>query len=137
MKHQNQLNVAIHIMAYAYLRRDSKLSSNLIADSLNVSAVTVRQTTSLLSKAGLINTQAGSGKITLNAEPKEISIHKIYLAVTDAELFYRHTSTSMTCPIGIRMPSALDNIYRDIEQTVYDKMDTITLQDVIDELMKQ
>lgn len=137
MKHSNKINIAVHIMAYAYLRQDVKLSSNMIANSLNVNAVTVRQITSLLSKAGLIQTQSGSGKIKLNYEPKQITFFDIFQAVNDKEIFYRHDSTNIDCPIGQAMPSVLNYEYNRIEEVVYKEMKQIVLQDVIDRLLEK
>ena len=123
---------AIHIMTYIYVRQNlPDLSSKTLSFSVNTSSVTIRQITSQLSKAGLLNTRKGSKKVSLTKDPKEISLYEIFLAISTGQVFKRDENTSITCQIGQQMPNIIDHVFNDIEDTVKAKLKTMTLDDVI------
>ncbi|MGM9892562.1 Rrf2 family transcriptional regulator [Limosilactobacillus sp.] len=134
MRHSTKFANAIHLLAYAFLRSDWQMSSKLIANSINTTPVTVRQLTSQLSKAGLITTKPGSGKITFNRPPKDITLLDVFNAVTDHELIERNTKTNIQCKIGKQIPAILDSEFTKIENASKDAMQEITLADIIDQI---
>lgn len=83
MRHSTRFANAIHLLTYAYLRSDWQMSSKLIANSVNTTPVTIRQLTSQLNKAGIIETRPGSGRIKFRRPPEEISLLGIFSAVTN------------------------------------------------------
>lgn len=135
MRHSTKFANAIHILVYAYLRSDQQLSSRVIAKSLNTTPVTVRQLTSQLSKAGLIETKVGSGKITFNRTPQEITLLDIFNAVTDQRLIERNDKTNIQCEIGRQIPAILNDEFGEIEDAAKKKMSKITLADIICKLV--
>lgn len=134
MRHSTKFANAIHLLTYAFLRSDWQMSSKLIANSINTTPVTVRQLTSQLSKAGLITTRPGSGKITFNRSPKEITLLDIFNAVTDRELIERNTKTNIQCEIGKQIPAILDNEFTKIEDASKNAMKQISLADIINQV---
>lgn len=134
MRHSTKFANAIHLLTYAYLRSDWQMSSKLIANSINTTPVTVRQLTSQLSKAGLIATKPGSGKIKFNRAPNEITLLDIFNAVTDHELIERNTKTNIQCEIGKQIPAILDSEFTKIENAAKEAMKEITLADITNQV---
>lgn len=134
MRHSTRFANAIHLLVYAYLRSDQPMSSGRIANSVNTTPVTIRQITSQLKHAGLIETRVGSGKITFRRSPKEITLLDIFNAVTDEWLIERNPQTNIQCQIGKQMPQILDNEFSIIEEQAKQAMQHITLASIIEQV---
>ena len=135
MKVSSRFADAIHILCYAYLQRNAKHTSDVIAQSVNVNAVTVRQITGELREAGLIRTQAGSGRIEFARPIDEITMRDIFLAVSDGKLLARETAASDRCPIALGMKGAQEAIFSGIEEAALAKMAQTTLKDVVADIV--
>lgn len=134
MRHSTRFANAIHLLVYAYLRGDQPgqpMSSKRIAYSVNTTPVTIRQITSQLSKAGLIETKVGSGRITFKRAPGKITLLDIFNAVTDGQLIERNNNTNIKCQIGKQIPGILDHEFSKIEDQAKAAMQQTTLGDII------
>lgn len=134
MRHSTKFANAIHLLTYAYLRSDRKMSSKILAQSIGATPVTVRQITSQLSKANLIETKVGSGKITFLKSPKEITLKEIFETVTNGKLIERNENTNHLCQVGKQMPEILNDEFTLIEDAALKEMSQITLADVINQV---
>lgn len=135
MRKSTRFADAIHLLTYVYLQsREEKITSKVLAGSINVTSVNVRQITSKLRHAGLINTVNGSGKITFRKPIDQISLLAIFNAVTDGTLLTRDKNTNPNCKVGNKMPAVLDGEFNTIENQARAKMQSITLRDVVDQV---
>lgn len=134
MKNSNRYSDAIHVMAYIALRQNVKVTSQIIANSVQVNPVTIRQITSLLNKAKLIKTNRGSSKIELSRKPSEISLLDIYDAVEE-KLLSPDTDTNPECPIGKKIPQILEKQFMKIENVARKEMSSIKLEEIINEIL--
>lgn len=132
MRQSTRFADAIHLLAYVYLQSgEEKITSKVLAGSINVTPVNVRQITGQLREAGLISTTSGSGKITFNKPIDQINLLEIFDAVTDGSLFHRDNQTNPECKVGSKMPDVLDDEFDLIENQARTKMSEITLAEVV------
>lgn len=137
MKPSNRFYDALHILCFIHLQQGNKFSSALIAGSVNVTPVTIRQITGQLREAGIVQTQAGSGKATLRKEPKDITLLDIFKAVEETGLLKREFDTCPRCNIATSLKTAADETFSRIENAAFEEMKKISLQDVLDKMALQ
>lgn len=136
MKYSHKLSDAIHILAYLIVYKDGDLSSKAIAASIEANASVVRNLMSDLRKAGLIRTQPGSANTTLNVDPKQITLLNVYQAISmDHNLLHIDPKTNPQCIVGGNIQDTLNKYYADIEETAFQRMNEITIQDVTDDIL--
>lgn len=101
--------MAVHILtALAYLAE--KVSSELLAQTVNTNPVVVRRILCDLNRAGLIHAERGkTGGFTLARAPKQISLLDIYRAVMDEqELVSLHENPeNRKCPVSCKVRGTL------------------------------
>lgn len=135
MKYFHKLSDAIHILAYLIIYKDADLSSKAIAASIESNASVVRNLMSDLRKAGLITTRPGSATTTLSVEPSDITILAVFQAINmDHNLLHVDPKTNPQCIVGGNIQDALNMYYDDIQQTAFQRMKEITIQDITDDI---
>lgn len=135
MKYSHKLSDAIHILAYLIIYKDADLSSKAIAASIESNASVVRNLMSDLRKAGLITTRPGSATTTLSVEPSGITILAVFQAINmDHNLLHVDPKTNPQCIVGGNIQDALNMYYDDIQQTAFQRMKEITIQDITDDI---
>ncbi|KRM89397.1 transcription regulator [Liquorilactobacillus vini DSM 20605] len=112
-----------------------KLTSDLIASSLNTNPSLARRMMSQLRKAGLLETTQGAAAPKLAKDPQEITVLDVYLATCpEAPLLKVDHNTSKKCAVGNTVPVVLNKYYLDIQSAAEAKMRQITLQDIINDV---
>lgn len=136
MKFSSRLPIAVHILlALVEFEGKEKTTSTFLAGSVNVNPVIIRNTLGQLKSAGLVNVKAGEGGATLAKDPKEITLLTIFDAVEKKEeLFSFHENPNPECPVGRNVHAVLDNRLFAIQEVMREKMDSITLQDLLDDM---
>ena len=75
---------------------------------------------------------AGHARPSLSKPADQITLLDIYKAVEDEKpLLHLDTHTNPDCGIGINIQLSLQGFYDEIQKTAEGKMNTITLQDII------
>lgn len=136
MQFSSRLPIAVHILlAIVEFEGKEKTTSTFLAGSVNVNPVIIRNTLGQLKAAGLVTVKAGEGGASLAKEPKDITLMDIFDAVEKAEaLFHFHENPNPECPVGKNVHIVLDNKLSAIQEAMRKKMDSITLQDLIDDM---
>lgn len=133
MKDNSRFVLAVHTLTL--LAEDGNpVSSNMIACSAGVNAVTVRKVVGQLREAGLVNTQTGvKGGTTLSRPAKEITLKETFLAVRDEQVFGAFpTEPNHQCPVGRMLKPTLTHLLEGAIQTMIAKLDEVTIADVLD-----
>ena len=92
----------------------------------------VRQLMLKLKKAGLMTSVAGHARPSLSKPADQITLLDIYKAVEgEKPLLHLDTHTNPDCGVGINIQLSLQGFYNEIQKTAEEKMNTITLQDII------
>lgn len=136
MQFSSRLPVAVHILlAIVEFEGKEKTTSTFLAGSVNANPVIIRNTLGQLKAAGLVTVKAGEGGASLAKEPKDITLMDIFDAVEKEEALFRfHENPSPECPVGKNVHAVLDNKLFAIQEAMREKMESITLQSLIDDM---
>ena len=126
MKYSTKLSDTVHVMVLIAINQEKSLSSASIAESVHTNPGFVRQLMLKLKKAGLMTSVAGHARPSLSKPSDQITLLDIYKAV-EGEKPLLH----LDCGIGINIQLSLQGFYDEIQKTAEGKMNTITLQDII------
>lgn len=135
MQISSRFTIALHIFACIYtFEKDHKITSDFLANSVNVNPVIIRKLLTQLKGAGLVSVQRGSGGTSMAKPPEEITFLDIYRAVEcveQGELFHFHPNPNQDCPVGRNIHNVLDAKLRQIQDAMEREMEKITVADVI------
>ncbi|PMD67858.1 Rrf2 family transcriptional regulator [Companilactobacillus nuruki] len=136
MRVSTRFSDSIHILAFIEIYQEKKLSSELIANSIETSPVVVRRLMSTLRGAGLIATKKGTAEPKLAKESKQITLLDVYLAVEkDRQLFTLDTNTNPECIVGGNIQKVLGAYYEDAKMAALRKFNNVSLQDIIESIL--
>ncbi|EJE97543.1 Rrf2 family transcriptional regulator [Liquorilactobacillus mali] len=131
----NRLSDLIHILVYIELHDNQKLTSELIASSLNTNPSLTRRMMGQLRKANLLETTQGAACPKLAKNPNKITIFDVYMATCpDSPLLKVDQNTSKECQVGHIIPTILNKYYLEIQSTAEAKMRRITIADIADDV---
>lgn len=136
MQFSSRLPVAVHILlAIVEFEGKEKTTSTFLAGSVNVNPVIIRNTLGQLKAAGLVTVKAGEGGASLAKDPKDITVMDVFNAVEKEEmLFHFHENPNPECPVGKNVHAVLDRRLLSIQEAMQKQMESITLQDLIDDM---
>lgn len=136
MQFSSRLPIAVHVLlAIVEFEGKEKTTSTFLAGSVNVNPVIIRNTLGQLKAAGLVTVKAGEGGASLAKEPRDITLMDVFDAVEKEEaLFHFHENPNPACPVGKNVHAVLDNKLFAIREAMREKMGSITLQDLIDDM---
>ena len=127
--------MAIHIFACIdTFEKDHKITSEFLAESVNVNPVIIRRLLGQLKAAGLIEVKRGSGGASIARPLEKITFLDVYRAVDcveNGELFHFHENPNRQCPVGRNIHRVLDEKLRRVQEAMEREMEQITLADVI------
>lgn len=131
----SRLAVAIHILSIVGSNAHNQPSSEEIASSVNTNPVVIRRISSMLKKAGLLTSRAGTTGYHLTKKTSDISLLEIYKAVQlPEELFAIHEKPNPDCPVGRKIQTTLDVTFKSIQKRMEEDLESKSLKHVIDHL---
>lgn len=132
MKYSTKLSDAVHVMVLIAINQGKSLSSAFIAESVYTNPGFIRQIMLKLKKSGLMTSVAGHARPSLSKPADQITLLDIYKAVEgEKPLLHLDTHTNPDCGIGVNIQLSLQGFYNEIQKNTEEKMNTITLQDII------
>ena len=135
MQISSRFTIAVHIfMCIHIFEKDHKITSDFLADSIQVNPVVIRRLLSQLKAAGLVRVQRGSGGASMAKPLDQITFLDIYRAVDCVEegaLFHFHENPNPNCPVGRNVHRVLDGRLRQIQDAMEREMAGITLESVM------
>lgn len=140
MQISSRFTVALHMFACIDTFKDNyKLTSEFIAESVNVNPVIIRRILQQLKASGLVNVVRGTGGCSIAKPLEDITFWDVYNAVEcveEGELFHFHEKPNQNCPVGRNIHYVLDDRLRHIQDTMEKEMKKITIADVISDIQK-
>ncbi|MQS76346.1 Rrf2 family transcriptional regulator [Companilactobacillus halodurans] len=131
MRVSTKFSDSVHILAFIEIYKDQKLSSELIAKSIETSPVVVRRLMGNLRNADLIDTKKGTAEAKLSKDSDKITLLDIYLAVEgNKKLFTVDSHTNSNCIVGGNIQKVLSSYYEDAQMAALRKFNDVTLQDI-------
>ncbi len=135
MQISSRFTIAIHVFACIDVFKDEhKLTSEFLADSVNVNPVVIRRILQQLKAAGLITVARGSGGASIAKPLDEITFLDVYNAVEcveSGELFHFHENPNPNCPVGKNIHNALDEKLLRVQNAMEAEMQKITIAEVV------
>lgn len=110
---------------------DEWITSNRLANSINVHPVIVRKEISTLKNNHLIKSKEGkNGGIKLDRHTKNILLSEIFRLVmgSDHVFGYCKNESNPTCSIGKKMNTNLSHLYSDLDTKLDESLSKITLE---------
>ena len=135
MQISSRFTIVVHIfMCIHIFEKDHKITSDFLADSIQVNPVVIRRLLSQLKAAGLVRVQRGSGGASMAKPLDQITFLDIYRAVDCVEegaLFHFHENPNPNCPVGRNVHRVLDGRLKQIQDAMEREMAGITLESVM------
>jgi len=124
------------LVCIEYFQSEYLITSEFLASSIQVNPVIIRQITSRLKNADIVDVARGRGGMTLARPLEEISLYDIYKAVdcVEGSLFHFHENPNPACPVGKNIHKALDGTLLEIQQTFENKLRSITVRSIAEKI---
>lgn len=129
--------IAVQILILlAWCPEEVKLTSDIMAYSVNTNPVIIRRIMGYLKKHGLITAASSTKGAKLIKLPADISLLDVYNAVelTEAnKLFGLHENPNPHCPIGSRINEVLGQRLEEARAALENELKKISIQDLMGE----
>jgi Rrf2 family protein len=126
--------MAVHVLAVLAYKEGDRVTSALLAGSVNTNPVIIRRLLLALQRAKLVDTCKGAGSGSrLSRSPGRIDLADVYRAVEDAEPFATPSGKpNAACPVGKCIRETLDRVFASAQSALERDLEKTTLADVID-----
>lgn len=135
MQISSRFTIAIHVLIFiATYKHERKITSDLLALSVNVNPVIIRRLLQQLKTAGIVSVVRGSGGAEIARPLCDITLLDVYNAVECVEngnLFHFHENPNHLCPVGRNIHTVLDLQLNTIQETMERKMRSVTMESVL------
>ena len=136
MQIPSRFTIATHMLIIIALKgKESKGTSDFLADSVGVNPVIIRKTLSQLKNADLISVARGTGGTEIVKDLKDISLLDVYQAVEclgkTGQLFSFHDNPNPNCPVGAHIHDVLDQKLDDIQKAMEKQLSQTSLAQVV------
>lgn len=125
--------MAVHVLAVLAYKEGDRVTSALLAGSVNTNPVIIRRLLLALQRAKLVETGKGAGSGSrLSRSPGRINLAEIYRAVENAEPFATPArKPNAACPVGHCIRETLDRVFASAEAALERDLEKTTLATVI------
>ncbi|MBQ6519412.1 MAG: Rrf2 family transcriptional regulator [Anaerolineaceae bacterium] len=141
MQISSRFTIGVHLLAVIdYLGKSQKVTSSVLAGSIGVNPVIVRNVMGCLKEAGIIDISQGKSGIALGKKPDEITFYDIYKAVDCVDedgIFHFHDHPNPDCPVGRNIHKAMDEKLDRVQDCMENEMKKITVADVMADIRKE
>ena len=125
--------MAVHVLAVLAYKEGDRVTSALLAASVNTNPVIVRRLLLALQRAKLVETCKGAGSGSrLSRSPRRIDLAEVYRAVENAEPFASPSrKPNAACPVGKCIRKTLDRVFASAQGALERDLEKTTLADVM------
>lgn len=131
MQLNSKCSLALHcLLLIAEFAPGERVTSETLARSTGCNAVTIRNLTGVLKKAGILSIARGVGGAALARPAEDISLWDVYSAIDAAfpsPMIPVHPNPSARCPVGKHISPILDQAYQPVEEAVCLSMSRVSL----------
>ncbi len=126
--------MAVHVLAVLAYKEGDRVTSALLAHSVNTNPVIVRRLLLALQRARLVETGKGAGSGSrLSRSPGRINLADVYKAVEASEPFAKPSrKPNAACPVGHCIRETLENIFVSAQSAMERDLEKPTLANVIE-----
>ncbi|MCX6925909.1 MAG: Rrf2 family transcriptional regulator [Verrucomicrobia bacterium] len=125
--------MAVHVLAVLAYKEGDRVTSSLLAGSVNTNPVIIRRLLLALQRAKLAETCKGAGAGSrLSRSPRRIDLAEVYRAVENAEPFASPSrKPNAACPVGKCIRKTLDRVFASAQSALERDLEKTTLADVM------
>ena len=125
--------MAVHVLAVLAYKEGDRVTSALLAGSVNTNPVIVRRLLLALQRAKLVETRKGAGSGSrLSRSPGRINLAEVYRAVEAVEPFATPSrKPNASCPVGHCIRETLDRVFASAQDALERDLAKTTLAGVI------
>ncbi|HEY1165540.1 MAG TPA: Rrf2 family transcriptional regulator [Chitinophaga sp.] len=126
---KSKFAIAVHILTLLSTSEEEWTSSDYIAGSMNANPALVRKELGALREAGLVESKEGkSGGSRLRKPASQIRMGEVFQAVKEDHVFgFSPNLPNPECPVGRGINDALEGLFTEIDETIYNKLKKLTL----------
>jgi DNA-binding IscR family transcriptional regulator len=126
--------MAVHVLAVLAYKEGDRVTSSLLAGSVNTNPVIIRRLLLALQRAKLVDTCKGAGSGSrLSRSPRRIHLDQVYRAVEIAQPFASPPrKPNAACPVGKCIRESLDRVFASAQSALERDLEKTTLADVMD-----
>ena len=126
--------MAVHVLAVLAYKEGDRVSSALLASSVNTNPVIIRRLLSALQLAKLVETCKGRGSGSrLSRSPARINLAEVYQAVeSDALFILPPNRANGACPVGQGIGTAMRTIVSSVQAALEQELAKTTLARVLE-----
>ena len=134
MRTSCRFGMAVHVLAVLAYQEGDRVTSALLADSVNTNPVIIRRLLLSLQRAKLVDTCKGAGSGSrLSRSPRRINLAEVYWAVEPAEPFaIPSRKPNAACPVGKCIREALGRVFESAQRALERDLEKTTLADLMD-----
>jgi Rrf2 family protein len=123
-------SISIHILTLLAKAERGLLSSEFMAESININPVLVRKELINLRKHKLVESKEGkNGGVYLSRSPGNIYLSEIYMAVMPSALLGKSKNKpNPNCNVGKQINTHLDSLFSDAENALIRQLEKVTLK---------
>src|SRR5262249_30140673 len=125
--------MAVHVLAVLAYKDGDRVTSELLARSVNTNPVVIRRLLLALQQARLVETRKGAGfGSRLSRSAARIDLGEIFRAVEQDEAFcLPRKKPNQSCPVGHCIQSALARVFGSALKAMEKDLEQTTLADVL------
>jgi len=126
--------MAVHVLAVLAYKQGDRVTSALLAASVNTNPVVVRRLLLALQRARLVETRKGAGfGSRLSCSPARIDLARVYRAVeADQPFVMAPGRPNLKCPVGQCMEEELEQVFSSARQALEHNLARTTLASILD-----
>lgn len=128
--------MAVHVLTVLAYKEGDRVTSALLAGSVNTNPVIIRRLLLALQRARLVETGKGAGSGSrLSRSPARINLAEIYRAVEDCEPFATPAKKpNAACPVGHCIQAALEKVFASAQAALERDLEKTTLAGLINQV---
>jgi DNA-binding IscR family transcriptional regulator len=125
--------MAVHVLAVLAYKEGDRVTSTLLAASVNTNPVIIRRLLLVLQEAKLVETRKGSGHGSrLSRSPARIDLAEVYRAVEGNESFILpRRKPNRACPVGNCIQAAIETVFASAQTALERDLATTTLAAIL------
>lgn len=128
--------MAVHVLTVLAYKEGDRVTSTLLAGSVNTNPVVIRRLLLALQRARLVETGKGAGSGSrLSRSPARINLAEIFRAVEDCEPFATPAKKpNAACPVGHCIQATLEKVFASAQNALEKDLERTTLAGLINQV---
>jgi Rrf2 family protein len=128
--------IAVHVLAVLAYKSGERVTSDVLAASVNTNPVIIRRLLLALQRAKLVDTRKGAGfGSRLGRAPDRINLCEVFRAVEEAEPFGTPSKKpNAACPVGNCIRDTLEKVFLSAQEALERDLEKTTLAGIIEKV---